>query len=111
MQFPQQVPSCSGFANTQTRNEHFNKHPNALENAIEYERQGIDFMNRAKDGFNQGSHVEDLYTFRKPNGDFVAIYWNAEDNLGLFGSMSSTGVLRTFFGITNAKSFVQLLPF
>ncbi|MGH2508255.1 MAG: hypothetical protein ACRDHZ_12765 [Ktedonobacteraceae bacterium] len=110
MQHPQQLPSCTGFANGRTRTEHFNKHPSALDNEIEYERQGIQFMNQAKDTFNQGSHVEGLYTsIKASNGDFVAIFWNTEDNLGLFGTMTSAGVLRTFFGITTAKSFVQLL--
>lgn len=109
MQQVRQLPPCTGFANAQTRQEHFTRHPNSLENAIAYEREGIDFMNRARDSFNQGEHVEGLYlSVRASNGDFTATYWMPDESLGLFGTMTSNGVLRTFFGITSAKDFTKV---
>lgn len=108
MQHPNQIPGCTGFANAQLRQEHYNNHPNDFGNAVEYERQGIWFMNQARDAVNQSAHPEDLYTFVRPNGDLVAIYWDGDDARGIFGSMTGNGVLRTFFGILSAQSFTKL---
>jgi len=104
----QPLPHCSGFVDTQTRDAHFVKHSKALPNPIQYERLGIDFMNRAVDEYNNQRFVEGVYSSVRSNGDFIVTFWDEDDNLGLFGSMDRNGRLRTFFGITSKNDVTQV---